>query len=144
MENHNLATAVVVGSDGQSKRLIKFFIKCGRWAAKRMVGLAGSCRASIDRYGDEVLRCISAGKRPDTHKVAMVELAGNIDLVCKRALAIGARRDANDVGASHRGGKLPAHTHGTLKRSQALAPEVSLTCEGERSGPVRKLDLAGS
>ena len=132
MENHSLATAPVQGLAKEGMIPIICCIKCGIWAERRMVGLAGPCRKSIDRYGAGVLRCISLGKHPDTHRGETVEQTGGIDLGGHKVLSIMNGEEGIDVGAGQRGGNLP----GPYPRKEGAQP--SRDHEGQPAPKVVK------
>ena len=137
MEKHSLSTAVVQGPAKEGTRPIIFFKKCGRWAAKRMVVLAGPCRKSIDRYGADVLRSISLGRHPDTHRGEQVEQAGGIDLEGHNALSMASGKVRFNVGASQRGGNLP----GPYPRREGAQP--SRNHEGQSAPKMVRSVSAG-
>ena len=81
IDGHSLVTTVVGSEIESSKRPVLFCMKCGRWAEKRLVGLARPCRQVIDRYGAEVLRSIGLGRHPDAHHTKVtVQVAGKIEM----------------------------------------------------------------
>ena len=116
IEGHSLVTAVVSSETESSKRPVLFCMKCGRWAEKRLDGLAGPFRQVIDRYGADVVRSISNGRRPDTHsELVNVQVAGQIDMNGSRVLAIEGGSGPLNVGASQRQGRLA----GPCRRKEA-------------------------